>query len=187
MRLLPIDQAMKLLRRLRSEDGFGLVELVFAIVLLNVGILTIVAAFSSTSFVLGRAALLSAGTAVADKQLESYRARPNCAIYLTSSSLSTVDSRYTGDPAYSASEFTDSTTPQSPIPSTCTSGVPSTLTTASQTILGPDQRNYRVDTYITQIQPTNGGYTKQVVVVVRNPTTLLTYVREASTFDPSSG
>lgn len=179
---------MRVVRRLRSESGFGMIELLFAIVLLNVGILTIIAAFSSTSFTLGRAAAVSSATALADKQMESYRARPNCAIYLSSSSFTSAQSNttYTGDVAYSSSEFTDSTTPQSPIPSTCTSGVPSTLTSATQTLQGPDGRNLRVDTYITQIQPTNGGYTKQVVVVVRNPTTLLTYVREASTFDPSS-
>jgi type II secretory pathway pseudopilin PulG len=179
---------MSLVRRLRPEAGFGMIELLFAMVVLNIGILTIIAAFSSTSFTLGRAAAVSSATAVADKQMESYRARPNCAIYLSSSSFTTAqsNSKYTSDPAYSAAEFTDSTTPQSPLPATCTSGVPASLTTASQTLQGPDGRNLRVDTYITQIQPTNGGYTKQVVVVVRNPTTLLTYVREASTFDPNS-
>lgn len=172
----------------KNEEGFGLIELVFAIVLLNVGILTIIAAFSSSGFALGRAAITNSATAVADKQMESYRARPNCAIYLTSSSFTSAqsDTLYTGDAAYSSSELTDATTPPSPLPATCTTGVPSSLTTASQTIQGPDGRNLRVDTYITAVQPANGGYTKQVVVVVRSPTSGLTLVREASTFDPNS-
>ena len=33
--------------RLRSESGFGLIELLMAIVVLNIGILAIVAAFNS--------------------------------------------------------------------------------------------------------------------------------------------
>jgi type II secretory pathway pseudopilin PulG len=179
---------MRLLRRLRAEGGFGLVELLFAIVLLNIGIFAIVSAFSSVSFALGRSAIIASATALADNQVESYRAQPNCGIFLTSSSFSAAqsDSIYTSDPAYSSSEFTDATSPQSPIPATCTSGVPSSLTAATQTMQAPDGRNLRVDTYITQVQPTSGGYAKQVVVVVRNPTTRVMYVRETSTFDPSS-
>jgi hypothetical protein len=38
--------------------------------------------------------------------------------------------------------------------------------TASQTLAGPDGRNFRVDSYITTVQPTNGGYAKLVVIVV---------------------
>jgi type II secretory pathway pseudopilin PulG len=183
-----VKKVLRLLARLRDEDGFGLIELAFAIVMLNVGILAIVAAFSSADFAISRAGKLESATAVADKQLESYRARKNCAVFLTASSVSSAqgDSTYTSDAAYSNPEFTDSSSAPSPIPTTCPTGVPSTLTTASQTIQGPDGRKFRVDTYINVIVV--GGSTKQVTIVVRDAATpSKTYIRESSTFDPALG
>ena len=41
--------------RLRSEQGFGLIELLMAMVMLNIGILAVVAAFNSGIFALNRA------------------------------------------------------------------------------------------------------------------------------------
>ena len=41
--------------RLRSERGFGLIELLMAMVMLNIGILAIVAAFNSGTVALNRA------------------------------------------------------------------------------------------------------------------------------------
>lgn len=188
-----MEKVLRLLARLRDEDGFGLIELSFAILVLNIGILAIVAAFTSTGLSLARASKLESATAVADKQIESYRALPNCAIYLTATSVTAVSSNsiYTGDSAYSSPEFTDSTTAVSPIPDTCTSGVSSTLTTASQTIQGPDGRKFRVDTYISvhnAVTSPQNASTKLVAVAVRDfdsPST--TYVRETSTFDPALG
>jgi type II secretory pathway pseudopilin PulG len=183
-----VKTVLRLLGRLCGEDGFGLIELAFAIVMLNIGILAIVAAFSGAGLALSRASKLESATAVADKQMESYRARKNCAIYLTASSVTTAqsDSTYTSDAAYSSPEFTDSSAAPSPIPTTCTTGVPSTLTTASQTIQGPDGRNFRVDTYINVIVV--GGSTKQVTIVVRESASpYTTHIRETSTFDPALG
>src|SRR6266487_6368782 len=60
--------------RLRSERGFGLIELLMAMVMLNVGILAIVAAFSSGTVALNRASKISTASALADSQMELYRA-----------------------------------------------------------------------------------------------------------------
>jgi hypothetical protein len=58
----------------------------------------------------------------------------------------------------------------------------------SRTVTGADRRQYRVDTYILQQTPTGGRPLKIVTVVVRDATTLArTYVRQASTFDQSTG
>jgi type II secretory pathway pseudopilin PulG len=85
--------------RLRDEEGFGLIELAFAMLMLNIGILALVAAFNSGAVSLRRAATTSNGTAVADKVMEVYRDLKNDAIYLNSSSIPLSGSTYT---AYSA-------------------------------------------------------------------------------------
>ncbi len=67
--------ALRLLRRLRREEGFGLVELSIALVVLAVGLLVLVGAFGSGYVALNRASTVSAATALADKQMEAYRAQ----------------------------------------------------------------------------------------------------------------
>ena len=70
------------LRRLRSEEGFGLIELSIAMVMLNIGILALVATFQSGALAISRSAYVSNATAVADKTMEVYRGLENKAIYL---------------------------------------------------------------------------------------------------------
>ncbi len=57
-----------------AEQGFGLIELLISIVILNVGILAIVAAFTSGAVALQRASETSTASVLADKQMELYRA-----------------------------------------------------------------------------------------------------------------
>jgi len=103
------------LLRAREEKAFGLIELVFAMVMLNVGILALVATFQSGALAIGRSAYSSNATVVADKTLEVYRALENKAIYLSApasggsdvsgypngipNSTSTWYSKYQGDTA----------------------------------------------------------------------------------------
>jgi Tfp pilus assembly protein PilV len=62
-----------LLRRLRDSSGFGLVELLIALMVLNVGIFATVAAFNGGVLALRRASHVSAAAALADKQMEAFR------------------------------------------------------------------------------------------------------------------
>ena len=71
-----------MLLRAREEKGFGLIELAFAMVVLNVGILALVATFQSGALSMNRSAYISNASAVADKTMEVYRALENKAIYL---------------------------------------------------------------------------------------------------------
>src|SRR6266511_4548166 len=57
----------------RDESGFGMLELLMAMVMLNVGILAIIAAFSSGNTALARASRISTAAALANKQMEAYR------------------------------------------------------------------------------------------------------------------
>jgi Tfp pilus assembly protein PilV len=173
--------------RLRSEEGFGLIELLMAMVMLNIGILAIVAAFNSGALTLNRASRTSTAAALADQQMELYRALPYASIALDASSIPNT-SPYTTDTAYSATQVT--TTCTTPIANECN---------ASRSITGansPDRKRYRVDTYIvlststtTPATPTNGRPVKIVTVVVRDPTALSArpFMRVASTFDQSTG
>ena len=62
----------------------------------------------------------------------------------------------------------------------------------TQTVTGPDHRQYRVDTYITYLNPVGGSTTgrqeKQIMVIVRDATAsgLAILARNASTFDQST-
>lgn len=172
--------------RLRSQAGFGLIELLMAMVILNIGILAIVAAFSSSQLALNRASKISTASALADSQMELFRALKYDSIALDATSLGTVDNTYKCDttlgsscPNSTSGEIT-TTCSGSPLPNQCL---------PSRTATGADRKSYRVDTYITTTTPTNGRAEKLVTVVVRDGRTLSgrPLARVASTFDQSTG
>jgi type II secretory pathway pseudopilin PulG len=72
---------------LRDESGFGLLELLIAMVILNIGLFAMVGAFNAASVGIARAADVSAATAVADKQMEIYRSLQDCALWLDAASF----------------------------------------------------------------------------------------------------
>src|SRR5256886_5551290 len=73
-----------------------------AMVMLNVGILAIVAAFSSGNAALARASQISTAAALADKQIESYRGLIYDNIVFTTSewNAAIADSTYMADTVY---------------------------------------------------------------------------------------
>jgi type II secretory pathway pseudopilin PulG len=194
----------RLLKRLRAEEGFGLIELAMAMVMLNIGILAIVAAFNSGAVALRRASLVANATAIADTYMERYRGFRNCQIYVDTAAnggIPASGTAYQSDPAYNATQITQSYAGAGSIPATCSlgsgtwtcpasgAGTATTnqlaVTAHNQCAAGPDNRTYIVDLYIVSVSVTSGGTQKQVTVVVRdpaNPTKSL--VRESSTFDP---
>jgi type II secretory pathway pseudopilin PulG len=172
--------------RLRSEQGFGLIELLMAMVMLNIGILAVVASFNSGIFALNRASRVTTASALADQQMERFRAVTYAAIALDTSSLSGVDNTYKCDSALGVS-CPNTTSGEistacsgSPLPNEC---VP------SRSVVGADRKNYRVDTYITSSTPTGGRALKVVTIVVRDGSKLSArpLYRAASTFDQSTG
>jgi type II secretory pathway pseudopilin PulG len=166
------------LARARVEKGFGLVELLMAMTMLNIGILAIIAAFNSGIVALNRAGKASTASALADAQMELYRALTWDQIRLDPASIPS-SGVYTTDTAYSASQVT---TP------TCT-GLPNECN-ASRTTTGPDRHSYRIDTYIVTENPTaQSRQLKRVTVVVRDGLNLSrrALARETSTFDCSTG
>jgi Tfp pilus assembly protein PilE len=179
--------------RARDESGFGLLELLIAMVMLNVGILAIVAAFNAGAVALRRANRISTGAALADAQMERYRGLTYVAIEFDTTEWNSAktDATYTADPVYQTN-MANPVAPKalvptvsgapcagSPVPAQCD---PVRVTT------GADNRSYRVDTYLYYDTPSGGAQLKTVAVVVRDANNLSrTLARESSTFDPSTG
>ena len=158
-----------------------------AIVMLNIGILAILAAFSSGNTALARASRISTAGTLASKQMEVYHGlKYDNIIFKTSEWNSAIaDSSYTADTVYQQ----NMSSPVSPkalvgTVSTCPANVPANACDPSYTTTGADHRSYRVDTYLYFDTPTNGNQLRTVTVVVRNPDDLTrTFARVSSTFD----
>jgi type II secretory pathway pseudopilin PulG len=176
--------------RAREESGFGLLELLMAMVMLNVGILAIVAAFSSGNSALARASRISTASALANKQMEAYRGLIYNNIVFTTAewNAAVADSSYTADTTYQQN-MASPTPPKALVPSvtSCPTNVPTTACDPSYTTTGPDRKSYRVDTYLYYDTPTGGLQLKTITVVVRPGTaTSRVYARVSSTFDSST-
>jgi type II secretory pathway pseudopilin PulG len=165
--------------RLRSEGGFGLVELLLAMLILNIGLLAVVAAFSSGIISLNRASRVTTAAVLADQQMELYRALTYASIRLDTTAVDSTDQKYKNDTLLGGSTTSLITASCAGPPDECN---------PSRVAPGADNKNYRVDTYIQQITPTGGRAMKKVTIVVRDANNLaVTYHRQASTFDESTG
>lgn len=170
-----------MLTRLRGEKGFGLLELLMAMTMLSIGVLALVAAFNSGTIALRRASQTSTAAALADAQMELYRALTYGAIQLDANLVDATDSVYRNDPVLGGNIANDVTT------STACSTVPPECN-PSRGVLGADRRPYRIDSYVTLSTPPNGRQLKLVTVVIRGTRApYSTYAREQSTFDLSTG
>jgi type II secretory pathway pseudopilin PulG len=177
--------------RAKAEDGFGLIELVMAIVMLNIGILAIVASFNSGAVALRRASHVSSASALADQQMEGYRALLYAQIGFDTTQMAGLDSTYKCDSVLGVS---CPNTVTSCSTGACADGTVPTLTCGGanqclplRTASGsgaPDGYSYRIDSYILYKTQTSGRQLKQITVVVRDGNTpAKTLARLTSTFD----
>lgn len=169
----------RLLARLRGNDGFGLVELLIAMVVMNIGLLALMAAFLNGIVTTKRSSRVATASTIADTQMELYRALTYSAIALDPSSIP-ASPPYTSDPAFSASQVT----------ATCAGPVSSSpQCNASRTLTGPDHGSYEVDTYVVWFTPENGRAVRQVTIAVRDTSALSgpALARRSSLFDESTG
>jgi large repetitive protein len=199
-------------RRLRSEAGFGLIEMTIALTMLGIGISALGGLFLSGNLALRRASRQDTATLLADRALEQYRAIKFNDIALDSTLVgaSARDATYANDSALSGGRA-DITTSSSPcsggaglMPITC---YPSrTVTASSDAVTGtalstgsgqtsPDGHTYRIDTYVTLGCPDgtstscsgNSFEQVKVVTVVVRDTSSATVYRASTTFDRLSG
>jgi Tfp pilus assembly protein PilV len=119
-------------RRLREQQGLGLIDLLIAMTVLNVGILAVFAGFSSAYVAMDRSANVSSASALSTAQLERFRALTFTAICLSNT--------YTGS-TYTADK------PDGTLVPTCTTTDPA-LVAVRAPVTGTDGKSYRVDTYV---------------------------------------
>jgi len=184
-----------LLRRARActrgESGFGMIELVCAMTIMSIGVMALYAMFQTGMTAVKRASYVSTSAALADSEIEGYRAIKYEAIGLGQTAVQAADSTYTSATVYlaisSPTNQTNSTVVVTPCGSSpCTNSVP------TKTVTGADGRSYRVDTFISWKSISNSSGTagrnaKLVTVIVRDATTNRVYARVSSTLDLSTG
>ena len=166
----------RLLSRARRQEGFGLVELLIALMILNIALMAIAGAFVSGAVTLRRASQVSTAAALANSHLELFRALAYEDIQLNSDDVNlATDATYRTEPGWSA-QVTD-----------VDCAITNVWCKASRPATGADGRQYRVDTYVQTQTATGGRPVKRVTVVVRNPQALASrpFARVASTFDAS--
>ena len=181
-------------QRLRKNDGFGLVELLIAMTVLNVGLLALIAAFSSGAVALTRASKTATAASLADQQMELYRAMTYDAIGLDTAA--TTDATYKADSACIGGSTCSNVAPTTPSCAVITGAGGSNwgFTDACNparsisSANSADKLSYRVDTYVRLITLSGQRNTKQVTIVVRDGAALSTVLaRVASLFDCSTG
>jgi type II secretory pathway pseudopilin PulG len=178
----------------RREAGFGMVELICAMAILSFGILAVFGLFEAGIVTLKRASTMTTAAALADTEMERFRAVKYETLGLAQSDVDAIASgdRYKTDPAWkpisSPANQVDSTVVVAKCPAT-----PCTDTLPTRTLTGADGRTYRVDTYMTwhAIESANGSdgrNVKLITIVVRDsvkPSQV--WARAASSFDELTG
>ena len=175
----------QLARRIAADRGFGIVELLIALMVLNVGVFATFAAFNSGALALRRASHVATASAMADRQMELYRSLLYADLVLATDPATPLDATYTADAA---------ATGALPLVSSCPADNPPEACQAIRFASGPDGKSYRIDTYMrsgvvtetaSSIYPSR--VVKVVTVVVRDPANLHSLIRTESTFDRVTG
>jgi len=197
--------------RLRRNDGFMLIELLSAMFVLTIALTAMASVFMAGILGMRQSKQVTSATALADAQLEAYRAMTakDIGIDLSAGTVNALDATYKNDTACANASISKTcagngvaateTAPTGAAPDSCAQintwypntlpCTPSRTVTPSSTPASPDNGRYRIDTYVTQLAATQTQRAeKQVTVVVRDPARLShTLVRESSLFDCSTG
>lgn len=197
--------------RVPDEEGFGLIELLIAMVVLQIALLALIGVFSAGAAALSHAGKVNTASVLADQQMELYRTMTYDAIGLDTAAAPTTGT-YVGDTIVCPTGKTPvcgNTAPRNNLGTgtwSCTAATGSTsvstyfsanginpclahrLVTKTSTPPSPDGRSYYVDTYISWSQLIAAARaTKQVTVVVRPQTASTELATQVSTFDCSTG
>lgn len=178
----------------RGEAGFGIIELLLAMIFLNVALMVLVSAYSSATVSINRASRISNAGVVADSQMERFRGMSYAWIGLNTAAG--TDAVYKADSACIGGGTCTNIAPDPNISAaSCQAGgqvytnFPQNCA-PSQNKTGPDGKTYRVDTYVAANQTVSPGVgwsghvTKLVTVVVRDPSAgNHVLAREESDFD----
>jgi type II secretory pathway pseudopilin PulG len=196
--------------RSQSEAGFGLIELLISMVILQVALLALISVFSSSAVALGRSGSWTSAAVLADARMELYRSMPYDAIGLdittanvptTGPYVSDLGVCPTGQTPVCANTGPRNNANTSTWSCVFASGVTSVSTyfsanginpcVAHRPVTGttsPDGKPYDVDTYITwSIAHVGQRGTKTVSVVVRKSGSTTELAKLITSFDCSTG
>lgn len=150
--------------RAHNEDGFLMIELIAATLIISVALLALIGAYSFGYFAIGSAARSSAAGLIANNQLELYTSLPYASIALDATSLTTAKS---SDANYSTDE---SALPGSGTDVTISGCGASTQCLPVQTITGADNKTYKVETFIRLLANSTVATRSEkiVTVIIRN-------------------
>jgi prepilin-type N-terminal cleavage/methylation domain-containing protein len=175
----------RLRTRLAAEDGFGLIELMAALVVLTIALLALAAGYDEAFLSLHEASQKTVAAELADRQMELYRALPYTSIGLDATTTAAVGT--VGDPAYDALYADDAllagdfvTDQETGVTSQLPSGTVNDVTISGcgsaanclpiQTVTGTDNRSYRIETFVRdRTDPANNTgirWTERVVTVI---------------------
>lgn len=182
----------------RDEAGFGIVELLIAMIFINVALMVLVSAYSSATVSINRATRITNAGTVADSQMERFRAMSYAWIGLNTAAA--TDPVYKADAACIGGAGCQNVAPDPNVSAaSCQVGgqvygsFPLNCA-PSQTVVGPDGKNYRLDTFVRSNQTVSPGVgwtqhlTKLVTIVVRDPSAgNHVLAREESDFDNCTG
>jgi type II secretory pathway pseudopilin PulG len=153
-------------RRACNDDGFLLLELVAAMLVLTIALLALMGAYSLGYFAIGSAAKTSAAGLLANNQLELYSALPYASIGLDATTLTSVTST---DATYSSDE---AALPGGAAGDRTISGCGSSAQCLPvQTLTGADHKTYKLETFIRDLTNNPSMSTRPeriITVVVRN-------------------
>jgi Tfp pilus assembly protein PilV len=182
------NAVQQLASKLRTEEGFGLIEILLAMIFISIAVMVLVSGFASATIAINRASRISTAGVIADSQMERFRSMSYA--YIGLDTAGATDALYTGDTACVGAGCTN-VAPTAGAAS-CRAGGAVFIAfpkncVASQSTTGPDGRTYRMDTYVRAVQSVaigNPRTTKLVTVVVRDPTTSNRVIaREESDFE----
>jgi putative alpha-1,2-mannosidase len=164
-----------------------LLELVLSLTFLTLAVGALMSVFSSSMISLRTAGISGTAQTLVERQMEVYKTVPYASLKLSSATIpASTTSYYTSAPPVVGTAFTNvagGTTSAS----ACTDPTYAQLECARQTVTGPDNRSYNIDSYVVAATPTGGRAGVRITVAVRlvsNPTRI--EAQTTSAFDPAS-
>jgi Tfp pilus assembly protein PilV len=200
--------------KFQSEAGFGLIELLISMVILQVALFALISVFSSSAVALGRAGSWTTASVLADARMELFRSMPYDAIGLDTAAAPTTGA-YVADTGVCPSGQTPVCANTGPVSNSATvqsiwsctaatDSLPAVMSVslhfsangaspclAHRSVVGatsPDGKPYDIDTYVSWgVARAGQRPTKQVFVVVRKSGSTIQLAKLATSFDCSTG
>jgi type II secretory pathway pseudopilin PulG len=151
--------------RLQDESGFGIIELVVAVVVITVALLAIAAGFETAALSVHSASRQTVAAKLANHQIELYESLAFTSIGLDATTLTSVEA---SDTVYAA-DRTALNAARSGTDATIAGCGTASQCLPVQTVTGTDNKSYRLETFVRDVVSFGSWTERFVTVIVRNP------------------